>query len=135
MSSGLTIPKGKIIGSFEIIERVGSIMSISGRPYGTYSVRCLKCGNNIVLTTHQIHQRKDCGCTKLSNIKRAIANRNPIIANKYTTWMSEGEIYRAWKDSKDKRQAFKILAQLNDVPIQSIIDIVQNEQEKSSKNA
>lgn len=132
MSSGLILPKGKTIGNFEIIERVASVISVSGRPYGTYSVRCLKCGNNVILATYQMHQRKDCGCTKQSYFN-TISQRMVKVPPKPTAWMTDGEIYREWKQSKDKRQAFKILAQLNDVPIQSIIDIVKKQEENNEQ--
>lgn len=45
-------------------------------------------------------------------------------------WMSEGEIYRSWTGMKDKALGFSILAQLNDVPVQMIVDIVKKRQEE-----
>lgn len=48
--------------------------------------------------------------------------------------MSEGAIYRAWLEMKDQALGYSILAQLNDVPVKMIVDIIKKCQEDLRDN-
>lgn len=117
---------GQIIGSFEIIERMAHTLGSNGAQRGRYRVRCLKCGDVVKLDSKQLQRRSDCGCTIKVPLRRGDASPNEC-------WMSDGEIYRSWKAMKNHREGINVLAQLNDVPLSVIEDIIDRESKKEEE--
>ena len=118
---------GKIIGGFEIIRKTGSFLEANGTRQGMYCVRCRRCGGEVVMKASEIRAKKNCGCVRRANGTR----RNWISAkSKRIPWMSEEEIYREWKTMRDRDIGYSILAELNDVPVKMIVEIVRRQEEK-----
>lgn len=120
----------QIVGGFEIIRKEGSCFSGDGAQKGLYRVRCLSCGKEETLKSWELRYRGDCGCQK----QRGKSNEGrPALKGARRTvptpWMDEGEIYRSWKAAKDRDQAYSILAQLNDVPVKVIAEIIRKYKE------
>lgn len=126
---------GEIIGGFQVIEKIGSYLESNGSRQGLYRVRCLTCGEEIDLISTYIRAKKDCGCRKrekCASATRLAKNRSQKRVRK--PWMSEGEIYRAWLEMRDRALGYSILAQLNDVPVKIIVDIIKKRQEDLRHN-
>ena len=125
MSRGVPLKKGMIVGHYEIIDKV-----FNGKTdkYGfVYRALCLNCGAVVLMGYRQLSYRKNRGCKNHEQFEEENVNRQNDNEDSQM-WMTEEEIYREWKGSKDRRQAYKILAQLNDVPINVIYSIIDHKQ-------
>lgn len=126
---------GQIVGGFRVLAKTGSYLETNGARQGLYRVKCLACGGEIDLTSTYIRGKKDCGCRKREKCASAIkAARRKSQKRKREPWMSEGAIYRAWLEMKDQALGYSILAQLNDVPVKMIVDIIKKCQEDLRDN-
>lgn len=118
---------GEFVGNFQIIEKIGSFLETNGDRQGLYSVRCRTCGKILHMGAASIRTKKDCGCSR-SKGKYSAAKRRAI-KRKKEPWMTDSEIYNHWKGLRDQDIGYSILAELNDVPVDTIIEIIHRQEE------
>lgn len=111
---------GQRVGAFTIVEYVGNKEFGPGVYQIMYCARCSVCGRETILPSQQIRYRRDCGC----NSPLRFGNK---YKKKRNCWMDEGEIYRSWKCAIDKLAQITILAQLNDVGVTDIKEIINRQ--------
>ena len=124
---------GEIVGGFEVIEAVGLRKYSCGSTIGIYRVRCRFCREESERTSAEMRSRFGCGCTgQTKNLKyiKSMAVSKPA---KPEPWMEEGEIYRSWKEMRDRTEGVSILAQLNDVSEKVIEKIIATHQRQEAE--
>lgn len=122
---------GSLIGNFEVIEKTGSYLESNGAREGLYRVRCLRCGEEATMTSTYVRCKKDCGCSKQDKCRSAMKAAKPrLVRKKPEPWMDEGEIYRSWKESRDRALQYSVLAELNGVSVTVIEEIIRRRKEE-----
>lgn len=119
---------GEIKGGFEIIEKSRGVRAPNGNIRSIYLVKCLTCGSKVELDANQMRYRKDCGCVKAKKQKELEKYRNTkkkTIQKITEPWMTEEQIRREYKNSKNQKKQIVILAQLNGVKIEDIERIIR----------
>ena len=120
---------GDIVGNFEIIEKTGSYLETNGTRQGLYRVRCLTCAGKLHLVAATIRTKKDCGCSRRKNQYKDW-KRKTLVKKTRIPWMSDSEIYAHWKGLRDRDLGYSILAELNDVPVKQIVEIIRRQEEE-----
>lgn len=119
---------GELKGGFEIIEKTGAVRSPNKNTRNVYLVKCLACGCRLQLDSNQIRYKKNCGCTKARqeiDFKKSINRKKKTIQKITEPWMTEEQIRREYKNSKNQKKQIVILAQLNGVKIEDIEKIIR----------
>lgn len=119
---------GEIKGGFEIIKKSRGVRAPNGNVRSIYLVKCLTCGSQIELDSNKIKLKKDCGCVKIKKQRESERYRNikkKVIQRTAEPWMTEEQIRREYKNSKNQKKQIVILAQLNGVKIEDIERIIR----------